>query len=49
VNRALQMIGTPYAWAPYQALEHFAASQYRSGTLHPDPAQLRAGDLISGT
>lgn len=35
-----------YGWAPYLAMAHFAATQYRSGSLHPTPAELLPGDLV---
>lgn len=35
-----------YGWAPYLSMAHFAATQYRSGALHPTPAELLPGDLV---
>ena len=35
-----------YGWAPYLSMAHFAATQYRSGSLHPTPAELLPGDLV---
>lgn len=36
-----------YAWAPYESMAHFAASQYRqAGKFHPNEDELMPGDLI---
>lgn len=36
-----------YAWAPYLALDHFAATQYsQAGHVHPAVADLEPGDLV---
>ncbi|MGH8862303.1 MAG: C40 family peptidase [Jatrophihabitantaceae bacterium] len=35
-----------YAWAPYLAMAHFAATQYLSGAVHPAPTELVPGDLV---
>ncbi|WP_408663419.1 NlpC/P60 family protein [Jatrophihabitans sp.] len=38
---------TMYAWAPQgEYLDHFAASQYWSGSFHPQPGQFMPGDLL---
>ena len=38
---------TMYAWAPQGIyMDHFAASQYYSGSFHPQPDQLMPGDLL---
>lgn len=34
-----------YAWAPYLAMDHLAATQYGYGSMHPDITRLRPGDL----
>lgn len=34
-----------YAWAPYVAMDHLAATQYGYGSVHPGITQLRPGDL----
>ena len=35
-----------YAWAPYLAMAHFAATQYLAGSVHPAPTELLPGDLL---
>ena len=36
-----------YAWSPYQAMDHFAATQYaRAGKFHPTTGELMPGDLV---
>ncbi|MBV9820656.1 MAG: C40 family peptidase [Actinobacteria bacterium] len=36
-----------YAWAPQgEYLDHYAASQYWSGSFHPQPGQFLPGDLL---
>ena len=36
-----------YAWAPYESLPHYAASQYLvAGSLHPSLNELLPGDLV---
>ena|GEM_PF-1496245 len=38
---------TMYAWAPQgEYLDHYAASQYWSGSFHPQPGQFMPGDLL---
>jgi cell wall-associated NlpC family hydrolase len=36
-----------YAWSPYKAMDHFAASQYvQAGAFHPTTGELMPGDLV---
>jgi cell wall-associated NlpC family hydrolase len=36
-----------YAWSPHGLyLDHFAASQYYAGSVHPQPGQFMPGDLL---
>lgn len=35
-----------FAWAPYLSLPHSAEEQYRFGSVHPSPAELKLGDLV---
>ena len=38
---------TMYAWAPQGIyMDHFAASQYYAGSVHPQPGQFMPGDLL---
>ena len=37
---------TMFGWYPALSLPHFAASQYYSGTFHPQPDQFMPGDLL---
>jgi cell wall-associated NlpC family hydrolase len=37
---------TMFGWYPALSLPHFAASQYYSGSFHPQPGQFLPGDLL---